>query len=73
MSARLNGLREKDETAISCRLQQRRKIYISTREEDGVATNMCPCRITMESRAYIIGEREVYKRERDALEVGMKK
>ena len=33
-----------------------------------MATNMCPCDTTIESRAQIVGECEIYKEERDALE-----
>ena len=29
---------------------------------------MCPCGTTTESRTHIVGEREIYKEERDALE-----
>ena len=54
-------------------LQERRKTYTSSREEEDVATNMCPCGTTIESRTHIIGEREIYKEERDALEEKMKK
>ena len=32
---------------------------------------MCPCGTTIESRTHIVGEREIYKKERDALEVEM--
>ena len=48
-------------------LSERRKRYISSREED-VATNMCLCGTTIESRTHIVGECEIYKEERDALE-----
>ena len=37
-----------------------------------MATNMCPCG-TIESRAHIAGECEIYKEERDALEEEMRK
>ena len=33
-----------------------------------MATNMCPCGTTIESRTHIAEEREIYKEERDALE-----
>ena len=78
--ARPNGLREKAETAIPCRepgptrsldLPERKKIYIRSGEE-GVATNMCPCGTTTESRTHIVGECKIYKEERDALEEMMK-
>ena len=44
--ARSNGLREKAETAISCRdlhLPERRKRYTSSREEEDVDAHLCPC------------------------------
>ena len=34
---------------------------------------MCPCGTTMESRTHIVGECEIYKEERDALEKEMRK
>ena len=39
-------------------LPGRRKVYIytSSREEEDVATNMCPCGTTMESRTHILEE-----------------
>ena len=49
-------------------LPERRKRYTSSREEEDVATNMCPCGTTIESRTYTVGECEIYKEERDALE-----
>ena len=49
-------------------LPERRKRYTSSREED-VATNMCPCGTTVESRTHIVGECEIYKERRDALEM----
>ena len=33
-----------------------------------MATNMCPCGTTTESRAHTVGECKIYKEERDALE-----
>ena len=48
-------------------LPERRKGYTSSGEED-VATNMCLCGTTIESRTHIVGECEIYKEERDALE-----
>ena len=33
-----------------------------------MATNMCPCGTTIESRTHIVGECEIYKKERAALE-----
>ena len=53
-------------------LPERRKRYIISREED-VATNMCPCGTTIESRTHILGECEIYKEERNALEEEMRK
>ena len=35
-----------------------------------MATNTCPCGITIESRTHMVGECETYKEERDALEEG---
>ena len=32
-----------------------------------MATNMCPCGTTIESRTHIIGKCEIYKEERDVL------
>ena len=69
--ARPNGLYEKAETAISCRRPgptRKKNIYTSSREEDDVATHICPCGTTIESRTLIIGECEIDKEERDALE-----
>ena len=54
-------------------LPERRKRYTSSREEEDVATNMCPCGTTIESTTHIVGQCEIYKEERDALEEGMKK
>ena len=33
-----------------------------------MASNMCPCRVTLESRTHIVGECEIYKEKRDVLE-----
>ena len=33
-----------------------------------MATNMCPCGTTIESRIHIVGECEIYKEERSELE-----
>ena len=49
-------------------LPERRKRYTSSREEEDVATNMCPCGTTIESRTHVVGECEIYKEERDAFE-----
>ena len=54
-------------------LQETRKRYTSAREEEDVTTNMCPCGTTIKSRTHIVGEREIYKEERDALEEKMRK
>ena len=40
----------------------------SSREEEDVATNMCPCGTALDSRTRIEGERELYEDERDAVE-----
>ena len=53
-------------------LPERRKRFTSSREEEDVATSMCPCSTTTESRTHI-GEREVYKEERDALKEEIRK
>ena len=45
-------------------LPERRKNYTSSREEEDVDANMCPCG-TMESKTHIIGECEIYKEELD--------
>ena len=52
-------------------LPERRKRYTNSREEEDVTTNMCPCGTT-EGRTHIVGECELYKEGRDALE-GMRK
>ena len=48
-------------------LAERRKRYTSSQEED-VATSICPCGTTTENIIHIVGEREIYKEKRDALE-----
>ena len=53
-------------------LPERRKRYTRSREEEDVATNMCPCGKTKEGRAHIVGECEISKEERDALEEEMR-
>ena len=74
----LMDIREKAETAISCRrvgdldLPERSKRYTSSREEEDVATHMCPCGTTIENRTHVVGEREMYKEERDVLDEEMK-
>ena len=42
-------------------LPERRKRCTSSREEEDVATNMCPCG-TIESRIHIVGECEYTRR-----------
>ena len=54
-------------------LPEGRKRYTWSWEDEDVATNMCPCGTTIESRAHIVGECEIYKEEWDALEEGMRK
>ena len=54
-------------------LPERRNRYTSSREEEDVVTNMCPCSTTLESGTHIVGECEIYKEERDALEEEMRK
>ena len=38
-----------------------------------MATNMCPCGTTIKSGTHTVGECEIYKEERDALEGEMRK
>ena len=45
---------------------------INSREEEDVATNMCPCGTTIMRRTHMVGEREIYKVEQDALEDEMR-
>ena len=49
---------------------ERRKRCTRRRKDEDVATTVCPCGTTMESRARIVslGECEMCKKERDALE-----
>ena len=54
-------------------LPERRKRHTSSREEEDVATNLCSCGGTTESRTHIVGECEMHKEERDALEGEMRK
>ena len=54
-------------------LPEKRKRHTSSREEEDVATNMCPCGTTIEGRTHTVGECEIYKEERDALEGEMRK
>ena len=50
-------------------LPERKTRYTSSREEEDVATSMCLCGTTIESRTHTVGECETYKEARDALEV----
>ena len=54
-------------------LPDRRKRYASSREEKEVATNMCRCGMTIESGTHIMGECEIFKEDRDALEEEVRK
>ena len=49
-------------------LTKRRKRYTNSGEAEDVATNMCPCGTILESRTYLVGECEIFKEERDALQ-----
>ena len=49
-------------------LPERRKRYASSREEEEIV-QMCPCGKAVESRTHIVGECEIYKKERDVLEM----
>ena len=49
-------------------LPERRYIPIVGRRRTCTHTHMCPCG-TIESRTHIVGECEIYKEERDALEM----
>ena len=49
-------------------LPERRKRYISSREEAEMDALMCPCGTAIDSRTHIVGECEIYK-ERHALEM----
>ena len=50
-------------------LAARRKIYASSREEEEEDAQMCRCGKAVESRSHIVGECEIYKEERDVLEM----
>ena len=52
-------------------LPGRRKRYASCREEEEI-TQMCTCGNAVESRTHTVGECEIYKEERDTLEVTRK-
>ena len=49
-------------------LPERRKRCTSSRQEEDVATSMCPRGTTIESRTHVVGECDIYKEERNALE-----
>ena len=49
-------------------LPERRNRYTGSGEEEDVDAHMCACGTTIESRTRIVGECEIYKEERDALE-----
>ena len=53
-------------------LPERRKRYTSSREEEEIDAQMCPCGKAIESRTHIVGECEIYKEERDVLEEEMR-
>ena len=53
-------------------LPERSKRYTSSREEEEIDTQMCPCGKAIESRTHIVGECEIYKEERDVLEEEMR-
>ena len=73
--ARLNGLSENADSAISCRGPgpARKKTYASSREEEEEIAQMSPCDKAIENRTHIVGECEIYKEERDVLETEMVK
>ena len=54
-------------------LPERRKRYTSRREEEDVATYMCPHDTALDSRTHMVRECEVYKEERGALGEDMRK
>ena len=53
-------------------LPERRKRYTSSREEEEIDAQMCPCGKAIESRTHIVGECEMYKEERDVLKEEMR-
>ena len=53
-------------------LPERRKRYTSSREEEEIDAQMCPCGKAIESRTHIVGECEICKEERDVLEEEMR-
>ena len=75
VTARPNGLREKVETAVSCRGlgPARKKNKLPVVERRRTWLQICaPCGTT-ESRTHIVGECEIYREGRNALEDGMRK
>ena len=48
-------------------LPERRKRYTSSRGEEGKHVQVCPCGKAVESSTHMVGEREMYKAERDVL------
>ena len=52
---------------------QKEERYNSSREEEEVDAQMCPCDKATESRTHIVGEREMYKEERDVSEEEMRR
>ena len=54
-------------------LPERRKKCISSREEEDVHAQRCPCGTATESRTHKVGEGETCKEERDGLEEEMAK
>ena len=53
-------------------LPERKNRYANSREEEEEGAQMCPCCRAKESRSHIVGEREMYKEERDVLEEEMR-
>ena len=53
-------------------LPERRKRYTSSREEEDVDAQKCPCGKAMESRTHIVAECELYNEERDVREGEMR-
>ena len=47
--------------------RRKRHEYASSREEQEVDAQMCPCGKARESKTHIVGEREMYKGKRDVL------
>ena len=53
-------------------LPEIRNRYNSSGEEEEVDAQMCPCSKAIESRTHLIGECDMYKEERDALNEAMR-